>query len=130
LASVFREFFPWLPPTSLGPGQEEVDSTGWKIHRLSDQRDGREMVRRYQWSGTRRIGDSLTVTDSLSVTIDQLIREKGELRWSERFGPLGWTRHLVISARIPTRGGVKQAITSVIEQDIIVNRRFDLATCR
>ena len=130
LASQMAEFFPVIPPMELLPGRDWSDSAGSKIRRLSDRRDGREMVRRYEWDRTKRIGDTTAVTDSLSVMVDQVVREKGELRWSERFGPLGWTRRLAINARIPARGGVKRAVTSVVEQDIIVNRLFDRAACQ
>lgn len=130
LASVIGEFFPRIPTVELAPGREVVDSAGWKIRRLNDRRDGTEIVRRFEWNGTRRVGDSTAVADSLSVVIDQNIREAGELAWSARYGPLGWTRHLIINARIPARGGVKRGITSVIEQDITVNRRFELPGCQ
>lgn len=132
LSPVMDEFFPMLPSIELTVGREWSDTTGLKIRRLTDQREegGRETVRRYQWNAVRRAANHTEVADSLSVTVDQLIRERGELRWSVLLGPLSWTRHLVINARIPARGGVRQPVTSTIEQDVSVVRRFDLESCR
>ncbi len=132
LSPVMKEFFPLLPPIDLAVGREWRDPTGLEIRRVADQRDvtGRETIRRYQWNGVRRVADRTEVTDSLAVTVDQLIRERGELQWSMAMGPLSWTRHLVITARIPARGGVRQTVTSMIEQDVTVVRRFDLEGCR
>lgn len=130
LSAVMEEFFPILPPVALAVGREWSDTTGRKVRRLADQRDGRETVRRFEWSDVRRSGKRADVADSLVVTVDQLIRERGEVRWSDAVGPLSWTRHLVINARIPATGGVRRAVTSTIDQDVTVVRRFDLEACR
>lgn len=130
LQGVMAEFFPLLAPVELKPGREWVDSTGWKVRRRDDQREGGQIVKRYEWTGTRRAGDTTSVGDSAVVSVDQIIRETGELRWSDRLGPLGWSRHVVVNARIPARGGVKRPVTTVVEQDITVTRLLDPAACR
>ena len=132
LAPVMDEFFPILPPAALAVGREwsAGDSVGLKIRRLPDQRAGGEVTQRYEWTGTRRVAAETAVAESLAVTVDQLIRERGEVQWSTGWGPLRWSRHLVINARIPTRGGVRRSVTSTIEQDVDVVRRVDLESCR
>jgi hypothetical protein len=132
LAPAVNEFFPLVPPVPLAVGREWAggDSLDLKIKRLADEVIGGEVVRRFEWRGTRRVARESAVAESLAVTVDQLIKERGELQWSGREGPLRWSRHLVINARIPPRGGVRRSVTSVIEQDIEVIRRVELEPCR
>jgi len=126
VAAVMDDFLPRLAP-GLAPGQERSDPAGLVIRRLPDA--GTEQ--RYRWTFTRRRGDRYPATDSLAVTLDQLIRETGELTWSAERGPLGWTRQITVSARIPATGGVKRPIRSTVEQAVAVTRRLDLTSqCR
>lgn len=126
LASALDEFFPRLPTTELTVGRDWTDGNGFTIHRDRDSRDRAGPVAHYTWTDTRRAGQTLDAGDSLAVRLDQAIKERGDLAWSDRFGPLSWTRHLVINARIPATGGVKRIVRSTVEQDITVIRRFDL----
>jgi hypothetical protein len=128
LSLVMNEFFPVLPPVDLAIGKSWRDSTGLEIRRVPDRRDGGETMRRFEWTGVRRLAQR-TEFDSLTVMVDQLIREKGALDWSPRLGPVAWTRHLLINASVPARGGVRRPMTSAIEQEISVSRRFDLESC-
>jgi hypothetical protein len=130
LSNVMSEFFPVLPPVELPVGRTWTDTTGLTIRRLGDRREGRQVARRFQWTGSRRLATETPVDDTLAITVDEVVREEGELLWSDALGPLSWSRHLVIKARIPPRGGVRRPMTSTIEQDVTVVRRFDLEACQ
>ena len=129
LAGFLEEFLPRLPGTGLDVGRTWADSIGLSIRRLPDLRGRTPAVRRLQWTSNRRQADTTEVTDSLAVTVDQMIRETGELTWSDRLGPLSWTRRLEITARIPPRGGVRRPMTSSLSQDVNVARRLELERC-
>ena len=124
LAAVMDDFLPVLPAAPLAPGQQWSDTAGYTIHRLPDA----AKAQHYRWTSTRRRGDRYAATDSLAVTLDQLIKETGELAWSAERGPLSWTRQINISARIPATGGVKRSIRSTIDQTVTVARRADLTS--
>ncbi len=126
LRSALDEFFPRLPPAGLIVGREWTDGQGFLIKRQDDTRERIGLVEHYTWTDARRAGATLDAGDSLAVRLDQAIKEKGSLAWSGEFGPISWTRHLSINARIPATGGVKRGIHSTVEQDINVIRRFDL----
>lgn len=124
LAAVMDDFLPLLPPTPLAVGQQWSDTTGLSIRRLPDG----ARTQRYRWTATRRRGDRYAASDSLSVTLDQVIKETGELEWSPALGPLRWTRRINVSARIPATGGVKRPVRSAVEQTVTVTRRPDLTS--
>ena len=124
LAAVMDDFLPRLPPAPLAPGQQWSDTTGYTIRRLPDA----AKAQHYRWTVTRRRGDQYAATDSLAVTLDQLIKESGELAWSAERGPVSWTRQINISARIPATGGVKRSVRSTIDQAVTVTRRSDLTS--
>ncbi len=124
LGSVMDDFFPRLPPNPLVPGAQWADTNGFMIRRMPDV----GKTQRYRWTATRRQGDKFAATDSLSVTLDQAIKESGELTWSPERGPLGWTRQINISARIPAIGGVKRMVRSSVDQAVTVTRRSDLTS--
>lgn len=124
LAPVLDDFFPRLPGRELAVGAQWTDS-GFTIRRDRDHRAGGEARHRYAWTSTSRYGDRYPAADTLEVTIDQVVREEGQLLWSPRFGPLTWSRTIAITARIPATGGVKRSLRSTIEQRIEVVRLFD-----
>ncbi|MSR03201.1 MAG: hypothetical protein EXR94_10775 [Gemmatimonadetes bacterium] len=124
LAAVLDDFLPWLPPAPLAAGQQWSDTTGLTIRRLPD----RARTHHYRWTASRRRGDRYAASDSLSVTLDQVIKETGELEWSPEGGPLGWTRQINVSARIPATGGVKRPVRSTVDQTVTVTRRPDLTS--
>ena len=131
LEAALDEFFPRLPPEGLAVGREWKDGQGFSIRRQDDSRERVGIVAHYSWTDTRRAGETIPAGDTVSVRLDQLIKERGEMAWSDRFGPLSWIRHLTINARIPAIGGVRQGIHSVVVQDVSVIRRFDLeSACR
>jgi hypothetical protein len=129
LAGFVAEFFPRLPAVALAVGQRWSDTSGLAIRRMADLRGRATPIQRYQWTWNRRQADVTTVTDSLSVTVDQTIRETGEMAWSAQLGPLSWNRRLEITARIPPKGGVRQSVTSNLSQDINVARRLEVEPC-
>lgn len=124
LAAVMDDFLPLLPPAPLVPGQQWSDTAGYTIRRLPDA----AKTQHYRWTATRRRGDKYAATDSLSVTLDQLIKETGDLTWSRERGLLTWTRRINVSARIPATGGVKRPIRSTIDQTVTVTRRDNLTS--
>ncbi len=124
LASVMDDFLPLLPPAPLAAGQQWSDTAGFTIRRLPD----RGRTHHYRWTATRREGDRYAASDSLSVTLDQAIKETGELVWSPERGPESWTRQISVSARIPATGGVKRPVRSTVEQTVTVTRRPDLTS--
>ncbi len=129
LGTVMDDFLPHLPPVDLPVGREWSDTTGLTIKRVSDLKDRNGPIRHYSWSWTRRVADRIDAADSVMIALEQLVREDGELRWSVKTGPLGWTRHLEISAHVPARQGVKQSVQTVIEQDITATRHPDDPVC-
>jgi hypothetical protein len=129
LGPMMEDFFPRLPPIEVPIGREWRDTTGLAIKRLPDGKDRRGTVRRYSWTRTHRVAERVEASDSVTIAVEQLVKEEGELRWSVAIGPLGWTRHLVISAHVPAREGVKRSVQTVIEQDITATRRSDDPVC-
>lgn len=125
LETALDDFFPRLAPEPLEPGREWKDGA-FTIRRVNDTKDAVGLVEHYTWTDTRRIGTKVDAGDSLSVRLDQLVKEKGELAWSERLGPLQWTRHIAVSAHVPATGGVVRSVRSTVDQEISVIRRFDL----
>lgn len=128
LANTLDEFFPRLPLGTLAVGRTWTDSTGLTIRRVADVRRGG--TRRLEWTWNRRQSDKSEVTDTLLVTVEQMIRETGSLIWSDRLGPLAWNRHLLITAKIPTTGGVRRSVTSTLTQDVTVARLVERERCR
>ena len=124
LAAVMDDFLPRLAPAPLARHQQLSDTTGFSIRRIPDA----DKTQQYRWTATRRRGDQYAATDSLSVTLNQLIQETGELSWSPERGPLRWTRQINVSARIPATGGVKRSIRSTVDQTVTVTRRADLTS--
>lgn len=130
LATAMDDFFPRLPPVELARGKTWSDS-GRTVRRLADRRDPSGPLARYEWTLSARRGERYPAADTLAVVLDQVIEERGELLWSDRFGPQSWTRRIVVTARIPATGGVRRSIRSVVEQEIDVVRRYDLdPNCR
>jgi hypothetical protein len=130
LEPVMDDFLPRLPPNGIDPGREWSDSTGLVIKRGSDQKDPSGPIERYGWSWTHRVSDPADPADSQAVGLEQQVKDEGELRWSARFGPLGWTRQLSISAKVPIRGAVKRSVQSVVQQTITVTRLPEQPACR
>ncbi|MBM4187921.1 MAG: hypothetical protein FJ206_11505 [Gemmatimonadetes bacterium] len=128
LSQTLSEFFPRLPGGRLTVGGTWRDSTGLEIRRPDADRRGGQS--RLEWTWNRRRSDRAEVTDTLAVTVEQMIRETGDLVWSDRLGPLTWNRRLVITAKIPTTGGVRRSITSTIQQEISVVRLVEREPCR
>lgn len=126
LVSALDEFFPRLAPDGLQVGREWSDGHGFSIKRQDDARDRSGIIEHYTWTETRRAGETVAAGDSAAVRLDQVIKERGEVAWSDRFGPLSWSRHLTVNARIPATGGVRHSIHTTVEQEINVIRRFDL----
>lgn len=126
VSAFFDEFFPRLPGAPLGVGKTWSDSTGLTVRRLADGRGG---VRRLEWTWDRRTTNREEVDDTLAVTVVQLIKERGQLTWSDQVGPLSWTRQVVITARIPGTGGVRRPLTSTVTQDVAVSRRVESEPC-
>ncbi len=126
LASALDEFLPRLAPDGLQVGREWNDGHGFSIKRQDDTRDRPGLIEHYSWAETRRAGETVDAGDSVAVRLDQVIKERGDVAWSDKFGPLSWTRHLTVNARIPATGGIKHGIHSTVEQEISVIRRFDL----
>jgi hypothetical protein len=129
LEPVMDDFLPRLPPADLEPGREWRDTSGLAIKRAPDLDDKSGPIARYRWSWTRRITDQVETGDSVTVPLEQQVKEEGELRWSASWGPLGWTRHLAIGARVPVQGPIKRSVQSVVEQDITVVRRLSDPLC-
>ena len=127
LSRVMEDFLPRLPPVALPPGHDFRDSTGWRVRRLSDATTAGGAAERYEWTGefqraaTREVAGS----DSLEVRLEESHAEQGLLTWSPRLGPLSWSRHIVVNARVPQRGGVRRAVHTVVDQQIWVTRRLE-----
>ena len=124
LAPVLEDFLPRLPGRELAVGAQWTDS-GFTIRRDRDHRAGGEARHRYAWTVTSRHGDRYPAADTLEVTVDQVVREEGQLLWSPTFGPLTWSRSIFVTARIPATGGVRRSLRSTIEQRIDVVRLFE-----
>jgi hypothetical protein len=130
LATAMEDFLPRLPAVPLAVGAKWKDSTR-TIERLADRRESGAVFGRYRWHLKHRRGDRYQATDSVAVTLDQIVNESGELVWSETHGVVSWTRKISIAARIPATGGVKRSVRSIVDQNVSVVRQFDLpGTCK
>jgi hypothetical protein len=129
LGGAMDDFLPRLPAEELEPGRTWRDTTGLVIRRLHDQGHGGQRVRRYHWSGDARSGRRVTA-DSLTLPVDQRVRETGELLWSSRWGPLSWQRTVVVDARVTAGEDGARALDTTVEQEVRVTRRSDHAACR
>lgn len=130
LGAALDDFLPRLPTAPLEPGQRRQDSTGLEIARLDDQKTAGQVLPRYRWTIDRRSSRPVAGDDStLTVELEQRVREIGELTWSPADGPLGWSRQIGVDARVPPRRGGKQALATRVDQTIRVARVFDHPAC-
>jgi len=125
LGTVLDDFLPRLPVQALAPGRDWNDGAGLVIQRLDDRRESVGILERYRWTFAGRRGERIDAGDSAAVTLDQTVRDEGELRWSGELGPVGWTRRIVVNARVPATGRVRRPMHSTVEQQITVVRRLE-----
>jgi hypothetical protein len=65
----------------------------------------------------------------VTVPVEEATDEEGRLAWSADVGPLRWARRVTVRARVTGRPGVVPAMTSVVEQDIRVERLAGAQRC-
>lgn len=128
LSVALDDFLPPLPPEPLDR-RRAWTGLGLEIRRLEDGRLGGVPVERYRWTRASRRDQPVAANDSVAVAVQEESGEESELSWSPAHGPLAWHRKIRVRARVPARPGVIRAMTSTVEQEVWVTRRYGHPAC-
>jgi hypothetical protein len=122
MATALDDFFPPLPPRLLHVGEVWKGPSGVTIQRMADSALSGVPLYRFELQVRRDTESTEAEGDSLSITLHQVIQERGTFVWHPLAGLMGRERRIVVETTVPAGGAVRQAIRSRIQQRISVVR--------
>lgn len=127
LAGVLDDMLPRLPPWVIQVGEEWRSGDSLAIKRLSDSTN----LQRYRIQLTREGLVPPPPGDTLTPTYSRTLNDRGIAAWDPMRGPVRYDHAITVEARVPAGGAIKSPARSLVEQQVLLERRADPppATC-
>jgi hypothetical protein len=123
MATALDDFFPRLPPRSLGEGAVWTDSLGLTIKRLPDSASSGVALQRFDLRKREKAETAESARDT--IELEQESNEVGQLVWHPQRGLLRAERSISVETTVPPSRSVRQAVRSKVEQRLTLIRTSD-----
>jgi hypothetical protein len=122
MATALDDFFPRLPPRTLGVGELWTDSLGLTIKRLSDSVAAGVALNRFEVRKRENSTAAASTRDTVPLELKQESNEVGQYVWHPQRGLLRSQRSIVVETTVPPSRSVRQAVRSKVEQRLTLIR--------
>jgi hypothetical protein len=122
MATALDDFFPRLPPRTLGVGELWTDSLGLTIKRLSDSVAAGVALNRFELRKRENSTAAASTRDTVPLELKQESDEVGQFVWHPQRGLLRRQRSIVVETTVPPSRSVRQAVRSKVEQRLTLVR--------
>ena len=123
MATALDDFFPRVPPGSLGVGEVWADSLGLTIRRLPDSVSSGVALQRFDMRKREESQSAASGRDTMAL--EQESNEAGQYVWHPQRGLLRRQRSIVVETTVPPSRSVRQAVRSKVEQRLTLIRTSD-----
>ncbi len=121
LSSALDDMLPRLPPRVLQAGEEWRSGDSLAIKRLSDSAS----LQRYRVQIIREGTVSPPAGDTLTPTYTRTLNDRGIAAWDPVRGPVRYDHDVTVEASVPVGGAIRSPARSLVEQQIVLERRAD-----
>lgn len=121
LSSALDDMLPRLPARLLQAGEEWRSGDSLAIRRLSDSAS----LQRYRIQIIRQGQVSPPPGDTLTPTYTRTLNDRGVAAWDPARGPMRYDHEVTVEASVPAGGAIRNPARSLVEQQIVLERRVD-----